>query len=112
MDYIPEEPEILRVDHWEVWQVLPPCYAFLEVPARNPKRIGLQAKAPGVYVWVMPDAVDLIRGGYKGPFLGLGSRTCSGIDFVVVPVSTKDPVEFAQEDNARKLAEILARKAK
>lgn len=51
---------ILNGPRWEVWQGLPLAYGFSEIPCKNGK-IGWLATPKGVYIWVAPEAYEVLE---------------------------------------------------
>ncbi len=102
--YQPQEPEALLFEHWEVWIGLPPKLVFEEVPARNPKLIGLRAKTANNHVWVMPEVVADLKENPLMRLAAIGNRTArGGMSFDVFLPGRPDIVAFAVTINAEKL---------
>lgn len=104
--YQPSSAKLLRVDHWEVWNGLPSELEFKEKKVGEHSLTCLLSTSKQLYVYVAPDAVELLKKNQKVQLLALGSRSTSGMDFVVKNPGSDDPVEFAKDDNAERLAKI------
>jgi hypothetical protein len=80
--YAPQDPELLKEEHWEVWSGLPVEYKFCDVTTAD-GRTALAAEGQNYHISVTPEAKAAYNENNMGLLMALGSRKEKSVEFNV-----------------------------